>query len=223
MRVPLNTQAPLTLPGMLSTAEHCDQSRVATRCSFRALKICGLAVLHNRYGFFASRFNQLAKLDLSGVLRQRSHSEMIAQIGAYLRRLYVMIPRPSAQTCPAPRVGRERYARKLPVPEWRRAANCSCTSRRSPRPLNPPPTLSYCSSKPAGRCRPVLVTSAATTRQLAFRRHGITSMHLDAAAMQARLKSEVARGGPSRRRRGARDGVTPEPHRCEPRLGAGRA
>src|SRR5262245_61944365 len=29
MRVPLNTQAPLALPGMLSTAEHCDQSRAA--------------------------------------------------------------------------------------------------------------------------------------------------------------------------------------------------
>ena len=29
-RVPLNTQAPLTLPGMLSTAGHRDQSRAAT-------------------------------------------------------------------------------------------------------------------------------------------------------------------------------------------------
>src|SRR5258706_11450563 len=29
MRVSLNTHAPLTLPGMLSTAGHCDQSRVA--------------------------------------------------------------------------------------------------------------------------------------------------------------------------------------------------
>ncbi len=29
MRVPFNTQAPLTLPGTLSTAEHCDQSRSA--------------------------------------------------------------------------------------------------------------------------------------------------------------------------------------------------
>src|SRR5437763_17180206 len=36
IRVPLNTQAPLTLPGMLSTAEHCDQSRIATRSSVRA-------------------------------------------------------------------------------------------------------------------------------------------------------------------------------------------
>ena len=26
--VPRNTQAPLTLPGMLSTVEHCDQSRL---------------------------------------------------------------------------------------------------------------------------------------------------------------------------------------------------
>src|SRR5689334_5768276 len=30
-RVPLNTQAPLTLPGMLSTAGHRDQSSTATR------------------------------------------------------------------------------------------------------------------------------------------------------------------------------------------------
>jgi len=29
VRVPLNTHAPLRLPGMLSTAGHCDQSRVA--------------------------------------------------------------------------------------------------------------------------------------------------------------------------------------------------
>src|SRR5665213_1431241 len=29
MRVPLKTQAPLTLPGILSTALHCDQSRFA--------------------------------------------------------------------------------------------------------------------------------------------------------------------------------------------------
>jgi hypothetical protein len=29
VHVPLNTQAPLTLPGMLSTAEHWDQSRAA--------------------------------------------------------------------------------------------------------------------------------------------------------------------------------------------------
>src|SRR5450631_1166106 len=29
IRVPRNTHAPLTLPGMLSTAGHCDQSRVA--------------------------------------------------------------------------------------------------------------------------------------------------------------------------------------------------
>jgi len=29
MRVPLNTHAPLTLPGTLSTAGHCDQSRLA--------------------------------------------------------------------------------------------------------------------------------------------------------------------------------------------------
>jgi hypothetical protein len=29
MRVPFNTHAPLTLPGTLSTAEHCDQSRAA--------------------------------------------------------------------------------------------------------------------------------------------------------------------------------------------------
>src|SRR5207302_3984362 len=29
MRVSLNTHAPLSLPGTLSTAEHCDQSRVA--------------------------------------------------------------------------------------------------------------------------------------------------------------------------------------------------
>src|SRR5690349_19888683 len=36
MRVPLNTQAPLTLPGMLSTAEHCDQSSDATQYSSRA-------------------------------------------------------------------------------------------------------------------------------------------------------------------------------------------
>src|SRR5450631_1278545 len=28
-RVPLNTHAPLRLPGMLSTAGHCDQSRLA--------------------------------------------------------------------------------------------------------------------------------------------------------------------------------------------------
>src|SRR5438128_10194667 len=34
MRVSLNTQAPLTLPAMLSTAGHCDQSRVAMRSSF---------------------------------------------------------------------------------------------------------------------------------------------------------------------------------------------
>jgi hypothetical protein len=34
IRVPFNTQAPLILPGTLSTAEHCDQSRVAmgTNC-----------------------------------------------------------------------------------------------------------------------------------------------------------------------------------------------
>src|SRR5258708_37968129 len=30
MRVPLSTQAPLTFPGMLSTAGHCDQSSAAT-------------------------------------------------------------------------------------------------------------------------------------------------------------------------------------------------
>src|SRR6266702_1330986 len=29
IRVPFKTHAPLTLPGMLSTAGHCDQSRVA--------------------------------------------------------------------------------------------------------------------------------------------------------------------------------------------------
>src|SRR5260370_12792449 len=29
IRVPFNTHAPLTLPGTLSTAGHCDQSRVA--------------------------------------------------------------------------------------------------------------------------------------------------------------------------------------------------
>src|ERR1700739_1241247 len=29
IRVPFKTHAPLTLPGTLSTAEHCDQSRVA--------------------------------------------------------------------------------------------------------------------------------------------------------------------------------------------------
>jgi hypothetical protein len=29
IRVPFNTHAPLTLPGTLSTAEHCDQSRLA--------------------------------------------------------------------------------------------------------------------------------------------------------------------------------------------------
>src|ERR1700731_3571867 len=29
IRVPFNTHAPLTLPGTLSTAEHCDQSRAA--------------------------------------------------------------------------------------------------------------------------------------------------------------------------------------------------
>lgn len=29
MRVSLNTHAPLTLPGTLSTAAHCDQSRLA--------------------------------------------------------------------------------------------------------------------------------------------------------------------------------------------------
>src|SRR5260370_2450477 len=37
MRVPLSTQAPLTFPGMLSTAGHCDQSRAATEgFSFRS-------------------------------------------------------------------------------------------------------------------------------------------------------------------------------------------
>src|SRR5262249_7269895 len=30
-----------------------------------------------------------------------------------------------------------------------------CTSRRSPQPLNPPPTLSFSSTKPAGTCRHV--------------------------------------------------------------------
>src|SRR5260370_4638545 len=37
MRVPLSTQAPLTFPGMLSTAGHCDQSSAATEgFSFRS-------------------------------------------------------------------------------------------------------------------------------------------------------------------------------------------
>src|SRR5207245_11778092 len=37
MRVPLSTHAPLTLPGMLSTAGHCDQSSAATEgFSFRS-------------------------------------------------------------------------------------------------------------------------------------------------------------------------------------------
>jgi hypothetical protein len=31
VRVPLKTQAPLTLPGMLSTAGHCDQLSEAIR------------------------------------------------------------------------------------------------------------------------------------------------------------------------------------------------
>jgi len=36
IRVPLKTQAPLTFPGMLSTAGHCDQSSAATEgFSFR--------------------------------------------------------------------------------------------------------------------------------------------------------------------------------------------
>src|SRR5713226_6916674 len=36
MRVPLSTHAPLTFPGMLSTAGHCDQSSAATEgFSFR--------------------------------------------------------------------------------------------------------------------------------------------------------------------------------------------
>src|SRR5260370_11752884 len=36
MRVPLSTRAPLTFPGMLSTAGHCDQSSAAMeRFSFR--------------------------------------------------------------------------------------------------------------------------------------------------------------------------------------------
>jgi hypothetical protein len=33
IRVSLNTHAPLTLPGMLSTAGHCDQSRLAMICA----------------------------------------------------------------------------------------------------------------------------------------------------------------------------------------------
>src|ERR1700730_11215234 len=33
IRVSLNTHAPLTLPGMLSTAGHCDQSRFAMICA----------------------------------------------------------------------------------------------------------------------------------------------------------------------------------------------
>src|SRR5712691_317115 len=37
IRVPLKTQAPLTFPGMLSTAGHCDQSSAATEgFSFRS-------------------------------------------------------------------------------------------------------------------------------------------------------------------------------------------
>src|ERR1022692_3997320 len=40
MRVSLNTQAPLTLPGMLSTAGHCNQSSVAilNSCSLSSVK-----------------------------------------------------------------------------------------------------------------------------------------------------------------------------------------
>jgi hypothetical protein len=33
VRVSLNTHAPLRLPGMLSTAGHCDQSRLAIVCA----------------------------------------------------------------------------------------------------------------------------------------------------------------------------------------------
>src|SRR5580700_6523409 len=33
VRVPRNTHAPLRLPGTLSTAGHCDQSRAAIACS----------------------------------------------------------------------------------------------------------------------------------------------------------------------------------------------
>lgn len=36
IRVPRNTQAPLTLPGMLSTASHCDQSSICGLCYFNA-------------------------------------------------------------------------------------------------------------------------------------------------------------------------------------------
>ncbi len=36
IRVPLNTHAPLTLPGMLSTAGHWDQSRIATLLAYYA-------------------------------------------------------------------------------------------------------------------------------------------------------------------------------------------
>src|SRR5260370_19392384 len=39
VRVSLNTHAPLRLPGMLSTAGHCDQSRLAMICSPAALNL----------------------------------------------------------------------------------------------------------------------------------------------------------------------------------------
>src|SRR5665213_3054482 len=38
MRVPRNTHAPLRLPGMLSTAAHCDRSRVSGRRALEQLR-----------------------------------------------------------------------------------------------------------------------------------------------------------------------------------------
>src|SRR5713226_5522159 len=50
MRVPLKTHAPLTLPGMLSTAGHCDQSSAILTSSLQSYLSDASAALLSRIG-----------------------------------------------------------------------------------------------------------------------------------------------------------------------------